>query len=171
MSVPDERCDLICQERGIPSYLHQNGRQVDPDFDSGEFLYRRNRSQEPELMDVLNFKRMSVNRQKYCEGPEDVLWNDEQGGKYPDRAVFALPVAALSLRIAHPDQKNHPYSFSIKPIHKPKQCNYPHTEVTAFRVMANGSEEELADIKPPSVKLRMRQELAEHLELHYRDDS
>ena len=37
--------------------------------------------------------------------------------------------------------------------------------------MANGSEEELADIKPPSVKLRMRTELAEYLELHHRVDS
>ncbi len=168
MSDVGEPCDPVCQERGIPPHLHQAGRAVDPYFEPGELLYRRHKSPEPDLTDVINFKKMSVNRRKYCEGPEDVLWNDQQGGKYPDRAVFALPVAALSLQVNHPDQKNHPYSFRLKPIHKPNQCNYPHTEITAFRVMANGSEEEIADIKPPSVKLQMRTELAEHLELHYR---
>lgn len=167
MSVPEGQCDPVCQERGIPSHLHQAGRPVDPEFDAEERLYRRNRSQEPELTDVINFKRMSVNRQKYCEGPGDVLWNDDEGGKHPDQAIFALPVAALSLRIDHPDPKNHSYSFGLKPVHQPKQCNYAHTEVTAFRIMANGVEEELPDIKPTSVKLRMRQELAEYLEPHH----
>ncbi len=171
MSAPEEHCDPVCRDRGIPTHLHQAGRAVDPEFDSGEFLYRRDISPELELTRVINFKRMSVNRQKYCQNPADVLWNDKEGGRYPDQAVFALPVDALSLRIKHPDQKNHPYSFGLKAIHKPEQCNYPHTEVTAIKVIADGSEEELTDIKPPSVKLRMRTELAEFLELHHRVNS
>lgn len=171
MSAPKEHCDPVCQERGIPPHLHQAGRAVDPEFDARELLYRRHRSQEPELTQLINFKRMSVNRQKYCVDPEDVLWNDDQGGKHPDSFVFALPVEALSLKFDHPDQKNHPYSFCLKPVHKPKKCNYAHSEITAIKVVSDGSEEELADIKPPSVKLRMRTELAEYLELHHRVDS
>lgn len=165
MTDSEEHCDSVCEARGIPSHLHQVGRAIDPEFDDCELLYRRHRSAMPELTDVINFKRMSVNRQKYCEGAEDVLWNDKEGGKHLDQHVFALPVAALSLRFEHPDQKGNPYSFGLKPLHKPEQCNYSHTEITAFKVMVDGSEEELADIKPPSIKLRMRMELSEYLEL------
>jgi len=168
MSASEVHCDPVCHERRIPSHLHQAGRVVDLEFDSGEFLFRRDMSPETEPAKVLNFKRMSVNRQKYCQSPADVLWNGQEGGRYPDRAVFALPVDALSLQIKHPDQKNHPYSFGLKAIHKPLLCNYPHSEVTAIKMTSDGSEEELADIKPTSVKLQMRTELAEYLELVHR---
>lgn len=166
MSDQEGQCDPVCRERGIPSHLHQAGRPVDPDFEAQERLYRRSRSKQVEPASLINFRRMSVNREKYCQTPEDVLWNDDAGGKHPDEAIFALPVAALSLRIPHPE-KDHPYSFGLKPIHQPKQCNFAHTEITAFRIMSDGTEEELPDIKPTSVKLQMRQELVEYLELHH----
>lgn len=163
MSDSEEHCDSECQERGIPPHLHQVERQEDPEFDPSELLYRRAQSPEVEPTAAINFKRMSVNRQKYCESPEDVLWNDKEGGKYPDQAIICLPVAALSQVVEHPEE---PYSFGLKPIHKPEQCNYPHTEVTALKIMEDGSEETLAEIRPKSIKLRMRTELAEYLEVY-----
>jgi len=156
--------DRECDEKGIPPHLHQCGRAADPEFtDPREFLYRRIPSgSEGDLTKAIQFNRMSVNRGKYCKTPDDVLWNDEAGGRHVGYRVIRFPVGALDGAWEHPQQA---IAFVLRPEHKPTRCNYPHTEVVAFERGGEGNLKSLAKIKPPSVKLRIREHLRPFLTL------
>lgn len=80
MSEQNEIPDSECEEKGIPTHLHQVGREPDDTWDEKEILYRRIRKNTPDLTAEIKFDRMSVNRSRYCKGPDDVLWNEREGG-------------------------------------------------------------------------------------------
>ncbi len=152
--------DADCDAKGIPAHLHQMGRAADPHFGSAELLFRRFRQGTPDLTAAISFERMSVNREKYCQSPDDALWNDVQGGRYEGFGVIAMPVGALQVFEKHPGED---YRFSLKPEHTPNRCNYPHTEVVATKVLPDGTEEALPEIKPKSVKLALRKALRDSI--------
>lgn len=152
--------DPECEAKGIPRHFHQLERPVDPVFDGGELLYRRYPAGTPDLTAAISFERMSVNRGKFCESADDALWNDEDGGRYSGCGVFALPVQALDVMEKHPQED---YHFALRPEHRPNRCNYPHSEVVATKVLPNGTEESLGEIKPKSVKLKLREALRDYL--------
>ncbi len=153
-------CDPECEAMGIPRHLHQLERPVDPVFDGEELLYRRYPAGTPDLTAAISFERMSVNRGKYCESADDTLWDDRDGSRYSGCGVFALPVQALDVMEKHPQED---YRFTLRPEHRPNRCNYLHSEVVATKVLPDGTEESLADIKPKSVKLKLRQALRDYL--------
>lgn len=155
--------DADCDAKGIPRHLHRLGRPIDPDFEDTELLYRRILVGIPDLAAAISFERMSVNRGKYCESADDALWNDKEGGRYAGFGVLAIPVRAFNLQEKHPDQQNHPYAFTLRPEHKPESCNYPHSEVVATKVLSDGTEEPLLEIKPKSVKHALRKALRDSI--------
>jgi hypothetical protein len=156
--------DSDCDAKGIPAHLHREERPADPVFDAAEPLYRRFRLGTPDLTAAISFARMSVNRGKYCESPDDVLWNDEEGGRYEGFGVLSLPVKALQRREKLPHEDSH---FTLKPEHDPTRCNYPHTEVVATKVSSAGDEEELPEIRPKSVKLALRKALRDAISVAF----
>lgn len=163
MHPSDSECDNI----GIPPHLHRSGREIDDSFEEdNELLYRRISAKDEmtDLTTVINFRRMSVNRAKYCENPRDVLWNDEEGGTHDGFGVVSFPVGALKDSWEHPDPK-HSYAFTLKPTHAPTRCNYSHSEIVAYKINENGSIEILSDIKPSSIKLRIREHIRRFLKL------
>lgn len=158
-------CDEECSSKGIPDYLHQLEREIDPDFSDDELLFRRFRFSNADLTSAIKFNEMSVNRQKHGSGPDDVLWNDEEGGRHDGYGVVQFPVAALKGEWRHPDERSVPVTYNLKPLHVPRKCNYPHSEVTAFEFNRETQIAQPAkDIKPTSVKMRIR----EHLQAHVR---
>ncbi len=155
--------DPDCESKGIPLHLHRCARSPDQDFKGDELLYRRTPNTHGDLTAAIKFNRMSVNREKYCEEPSDTLWNEKEGGTHDGFGVISLPVGALSRSWPHKALKN--VSFSLRPEHTPDPCNYPHTEVVANREEADGSLTPLANIKPPSTKLAIREDLARFLKV------
>jgi hypothetical protein len=88
--------DDACTAKGIPNHLHTGGRAVDVDFDGMELAYIRFPMEERKLTSVLNFRHRSFNRSKYSsQGPDDLLWNSEEGGRYEGLGVAALSIAAI----------------------------------------------------------------------------
>jgi hypothetical protein len=149
--------DPQCEAKGIPRHLHCLNRSAEPFFETTELLYRRFSSEViDDLTAAISFERMSVNRQKFCHSPDDVLWNDKEGGQYAGCGVLAIPVAALDIRISHAHED---YSFTLRPEHCPEPCNYPHSEVIATKVLPDGTEVPLREIRPKSVKLAIRKAL------------
>ncbi len=161
-----QSCDEECSSKGIPDHLHQVERGVDPDFPDDEFLFRRFRLSAPDLTSVIKFNEMSVNRARYGQSPDDVLWNDESGGRHEGCGVVQFPVAALNGEWRHPEEQKVPITYSLKPLHKPQRCNYPHSEVTAFEFNRDTKVTQAAkDIKPTSVKMRIRENLQAHVKI------
>jgi hypothetical protein len=155
-------CDPTCEAKGIPRHLHQLDRPVDSNFDAKELLYRRFPTDCEDLTAAISFERMSVNRGKYCLSPDDALWNDKEGGRYSGVKVMAFTVQALLLLEKHPQEN---YQFSLRPEHKPESCNYSHSEVVATKVLPDGAEESLEEIRPKSVKLALRQALRDAISI------
>jgi hypothetical protein len=142
------------------------GRGVDQDFPDDELLFRRFRFSNADLTSAIKFNEMSVNREKHGRGPDDVLWNDEEGGRYEGYGVVQFPVSALNNEWRHPDERKVPITYRLTPLHKPRQCNYPHSEVTAYESNRETQTTQLAkDIKPTSVKMRIREHLQSHVRI------
>ena len=161
-----DHCDEVCSSKGIPEHLHQLGREVDPDFPDEELLFRRFRFSNADLTSAIKFNEMSVNRAKYGLSPDDVLWNDDAGGKYDGYGVVQFPVAALNGEWRHPDERKVPITYRLTPLHKPRQCNYPHSEVTAIEFNRESQTAQSAkDIKPTSVKMKIREHLQAHVKI------
>lgn len=155
-----EPCDEECSSKGIPGHLHQLAQLVDSGFLSEELLYCRFKFYEADLTAVIKFNRMSVNRGKFCKSPDDVLWNDKIGGRYENVGVVQFPVSALQGSWAHPNDKQFPVTYSLEPEHKPERCNYPHSEVVTMELnRETGTSTSVSKIKPPSVKLEIREHL------------
>jgi hypothetical protein len=103
---------------------------------------------------------MSVNRQKHGRNANDALWNCKDGGRYENCGVMQIAVAAFDQKWQHTTLAN--VSFFMRPVHKPTRCNYPHCEVVVFKE-EDGKATPQTAIKPLSVKLKIRQDLGEHL--------
>lgn len=155
--------DPDCEAKGIPVHLHQCARSPDQNFEEDELLYRRTPNTHGDLTAAIKFNRMSVNRGKYCEEPNDTLWNEKEGGTHDGFGVISFPVGALSGSWPHKELEN--VLFSLLPEHTPDRCNYPHTEIIANRKEVDGSVIPLANIKPSSTKLAIREALARFLKV------
>jgi hypothetical protein len=146
--------DPECAAKGIPEHLHQCGRSANQQFDAGELLYRRVRLPCQELTAAISFDRKSssVNRSKYCHSSDDVLWNDEHGGRHEGYDVLQFPADAFEGKKWQTEDNRQ--SFTIEVFHDPKKCNYPHSD---FRFIRNGQETD--KVKPGSIKMQIREHL------------
>lgn len=149
------KCDPICAERGIPSHLHTGERQPNQAFEENELLYIRFRVETRKLKSVIGFRHQSASRSVLCEGgPDDTLFNCEEGGRYENWGVAQVPVwKVLSIKEMLEER-----SFSLHAIHKPTQCNYAHAEIVAHE-----GDAEVGDIGPKSVKKKIREALHESI--------
>lgn len=142
---------------GIPHHLHQLGRPEDPDFDREERLWRRFRFAEADLTAAIKFDRMSVNREKHGNGPDDALWNCDEGGRFREYGVIEFRTQDLAGPWC-----NHKTGriFELYPEHVPERCNYPHSEVAMFESDREGAQRRaVCRIKPSSVKMSIREHL------------
>lgn len=143
--------DPICDARGIPAHLHCLGRASEP-LDPGERVYRffrLNIDEDLSLAISFNYRRSSVNRAKYSHSPADVLWDDERGGQRPGHGVVSFPGDVFDGLTWSPDQGEGVYRLAIQ--HEPRQCNHAHCSIIAFK-----GDEKVEEIKPTSVKLKIR---------------
>lgn len=93
-------------------------------------------------------------RQKYSLGPEDALYDGENGKHCLNFPVVQFPVSAVqSLQTEHPNTHT-VFTFSVR--HVPSDCIYPHSEIHTFE-----DGQLIPEIKPPSVKLWLRKQLSE----------
>lgn len=112
----------------LPAGMRRHGRPVDPAFDAAEELYLRVRSEHVDndlvLHAAIRLPVQSVNRQKYCDAPEWVL--------YP--TYFGSGIAAFYRRDV-PETLQSPgdvlYRFAVE--HVPEEENYAHSEVRAYK--------------------------------------
>jgi hypothetical protein len=160
--MPSPTSDPECLEKGIPEHLHQLDEEPDNEFDAAELLFRRFTFGMETLKQIIVFKRMSVNRANHGRGPDDALWNCEEGGRHNDCGVAQFAVGALDQKWEHPTEAN--ISYSLRPEHVPLKCNYPHAEVVVYKE-ENGTATAQNEIKPTSVKTRIREELGKLLKV------
>jgi hypothetical protein len=150
--------DQHCANLGIPEHLHQEGRDATPIADS-EILYRRfNLHTEGDISACIKFGDMSVNRGSLSSA-DDVLINSETGANYQDHGVIEFPVEALRGSWTAQDQKPS-INYSLAAKHVPLRCNFAHAEVEVFK-----DGKKTAQLKPPTVKLKMRQQLQQFVKV------
>jgi hypothetical protein len=135
----------------IPPQLLRNGRSEDQSFLATEELYRRCRDwplNEQKSGIAFQFPDISVNRQKYCEDPCWTLLPNHE----PLR-VIAFKVGDIPSKLT---AEHNSQVFEFRPVHKPEDENYSHSEVTTF---VDG---ERFDGDPPkALRKKFRQLLAE----------
>lgn len=159
--MTESTCDESCREKGIPDHLHALARENDQEFQGDEILYRRYKLSSPDLTAAISFNRMSVNRGKYSQSWDDVLWDDDNGGRHDGYGVIEVKVADFEGSWDHPNQEEFPVGYSFIIQHKLKKCNYPHSEVVVVQSdKESGIDEEVTEIKPTSIKLKIRQYLS-----------
>jgi hypothetical protein len=156
--------DPKCSSLGIPARLHQLSKSPVEDFDASELLFGRYNPEE--IVDVglaaaaISFQNdgMSVNRGRFCNSPEDVLYNVTEGGKhYGHRYLIFSTGSLLGFLWRHPDV---PQDYSLKVVHDPEQCMYPHSLVKLLcERVAKGVKErqEVEGIKSPRRKLELKE--------------
>ena len=88
--------ELECDVPAVPSHLHRRSRPVDENFEDGEKLFRRHQLPERRIKAIITFDGMSVNRSKYCKGPEDALVNVETGDLYSGYGVVSFAVSDVA---------------------------------------------------------------------------
>lgn len=149
----------------IPDRLRVSGRQPDPIFDAGEFLYVRCKDDQVDGLQLkpaaIKFPNWSTNRSKYSE-PEDVLLPS-----FSDWRVAKFKVGHIPKSLQEGQSK----VFSFRPVHDPVHAplnpedppeNYAHTEVRAFK--DGGVFNEKMDV-PTTIKKSFRTKLSEHTEV------
>jgi hypothetical protein len=122
----------------LPDYMLREQREVDPEFEPDEQLYRRVPhaywdDDEVEL-DAIEFPDMSVQRGKYGP-PESARWDR---GKYVNWGVIGFEVQDIPAEIPFQGM----VIYKMRPVHVPLKKNYPHSEVQIFESKCNdpGSE-------------------------------
>jgi len=160
----------LCTQLGIPERLHKNGRDIDAAFLEDELIYRRFKvegSQEDWnannqiSVKIFPVSNDSCNRSKYCESPEDVLFNtrpSDEGKHYLDWGIIALEVTRLNDFEFSFYQNSNRKIFLIKVEHVPSECMYPHSEI---RVYENDSL--VVQDKPKSTKSAIRKFLMDRI--------
>lgn len=153
----------LCTQLGIPERLHRNGRAIDTEFLEDELVYRRFKvegtkedwhSNNQVSVKVFPISNDSCNRSKYCESPEDVLFNtrpSDEGKHYLDWGILSLEVSKLNDFNFSFQQNSIQKLFFIKVEHIPSECMYPHSEI---RVYENGVL--IIQDKPKSIKSAIR---------------
>jgi len=157
-----------CAQKGIPEHLHQDNRDEDPDFDDAELLYRRFLSKvdsRDELIAALSTRSMSVNRDRYSEEPEDVLYNinaNHPDDHFFDCGILEFDVESVeTINVEHPQLDNRSYSFRV--LHRPSQCMYPHSVVKVVETI-DGDDNIVDDISSGMVKLDLKDQICEHID-------
>jgi hypothetical protein len=142
---------MPCTISDIPEQLHRNGRPVVPDFERDEFIYRRFiNSNEAE---IFKLQDTSVNRSKFSQSPSDVLFNIKDGRRYFNQGIVQLKVSDVErIECSHPTLPNQ--RFTLKLIHDPEECMYPHSIIGVY---LNG--QKIEKIKPNQVKTAIRDSL------------
>jgi hypothetical protein len=75
-------------------------------------------------------KGMSCYRDSFCKNFEDALFNEKNGNHYYNWGVLSLPVSNLdSQSYLHPETR---ITYTVKVLHMPTECLYPHSEVHVF---------------------------------------
>ena len=151
--------DEACLEKGIPEHLHQCKRESVPFFDANELLFRRITLPCEDFTARVSFNRKnsSVNRDKFSS-PDDARWDVEKGVYHKESGVISFPADAFKNREWHTDEKT-PVRFRLNVFHDPMRCNYSHTDFHFVR-----DEQEVQEIKPKSVKMKIREFLAPLIE-------
>jgi hypothetical protein len=152
--------DSACQKLGIPVHLHQSGRVADQSCDADETLYRRVADDVPLVVGerpplaAFTTRKMSQNRARYCHSPEDVLYNIKAPVHFFSWGIVGFLVKNVEvLKLKHPHDTAKEYTLKV--IHKPEKCMFPHSEVEVFE---NGRR--LDEIKPPSIKTLIKDEIS-----------
>jgi hypothetical protein len=136
--------DSECLNLEIPPRLHTDGRTPDPDFPVTEEIYRHCPSNKgiENANEILKFDPgLSLNRQKYCESPCDVLFDPEHGKHKQGRNILCFTFEALQGHVfSNAKQPDKPITLRIR--HTPHRCMYPHTDIF---ILLNG--EEVQDVE------------------------
>jgi hypothetical protein len=125
----DPECEKLC----IPERLHRVGRPVVREFEDTELLFRRydpDQITDLGLADAaITFRNdgMSVNRSKFSDFPEDVLYKTTESGRHDGHKYLTFRLVRLTeFSWEHPVSKQ---KYSVEIEHDPKRCMYPHTLV------------------------------------------
>lgn len=139
-----------------PDRMYRHDRPVDPEFLPSELLYYRIAvtgpvGSCPDGVDI-RLPEDSVNRGKYSE-PTDVLFPD-----YFHLGVAEFPVSKIPAPRSFTDQQGNSRGYELKVEHDPKEDNYAHSELRAFRERSRVTH---TGKIPVTVKSEFRQLVAE----------
>lgn len=167
--------ESFCDSIRIPARLHKNGRDVDQTFlpeeninrwfppfnkDNESYILTNPETQEKIVSaSVFRTDRMSCVREKHTEELNDALYNILSQDHYFNYGIVQLKVKDIeSITFDHPVTKNTKYTLKV--VHRPEDCLYPHVEIFTFE---NG--EAKSDIKPSSIKTKVKQEYAKRCKI------
>jgi hypothetical protein len=121
----------------------------DPNFDPNENLYRRYKNEHipngQPIAVIIKFPNCSVNRGRYSN-PDDVI--QYQSPRYLRWGVMAFQVENVPAQL--PSSTSPTHTFIVE--HTPREDNFSHSEIRAFRV---GNFESLEDL-PKLIKKEFR---------------
>lgn len=142
-----------CPITYIPERLHSKDKPALPEFELGEFLYRRCKLESlEEPFDAIKLYDLSVNRQGNKDCPlsseEDVLYNlqpDNGRGEKLDEKVITLEIKELTDNKTYEKTIQHQgldgngksiiHTCFLQLLHDKLPCNYSHS---IFRITFNG---------------------------------
>jgi hypothetical protein len=131
-----------CQTTYIPKHLHQNNKQVIPDFQDSETLFwRRGKNTKASPYSEVSLFDISCNRSGIAPNiisyQEDVLWNIEPNAtnqRYVSEIITLIirrifPQNPPSKPIIHPSDADNPNPRTVvmSLVHAPLPCNYAHS--------------------------------------------
>lgn len=120
-------------------------------------LYRRHRLIDRKIKTVITFKQMSVNRQKYCQSPHDVLINSKEGGHHQGFGVVSFSVADVqSLKWTDQSENAAQSSALVRHDIQAEPCNYSHSLVCGC---VDGKELLPGEELPKTVRKELRRQL------------
>ena len=141
----------------IPPQLLRHGRPDDQEFLATEELYRRCANwplNEHRSGIAFPFPDFSVNRQKYCENPYWTLLPDHHNLRVISFLVGDIPAELIA--------EHNMQVFNFRPVHRPEDDNYSHSEISTF---LDG--EQITNEPPRALRKKFRQLLAERCKLAY----
>ena len=144
--------DQACLALEIPERLHRDNKELDPQFEESELLYRRIAKgyMREDLRAGFSLDQgESVNRQKYSKYPADVLFNIVNGQHRIGHAILAFEVSQVQQQIPR-TENNEEIIYSFRVTHRPERCMYPHCEIEVRR------EGQLVTNAPPFVRKQLR---------------
>lgn len=136
-----KNCSDIC----IPLDLHQNIRLIDLNFTENEKLYRRFDVPLPKdiwLDDkqksarVFKFEDDSYNREKYSKASSDVLLNinaNDCSQHFYKWGILSIKISDINGISFNVESNGKKCQITFEPIHDPKPCMYPHTELHSLK--------------------------------------
>lgn len=170
MSTETDACPY--EDDRIPVRLHRRGRAINNTFTDDEWIYCRCRPAGYKdqtdgapypIIDSegliheqhIRTQSQSVTRGRYCDGPEDALYDGTSGAFLVEEGVFGFQYGHVNGQTkAHEQLNSRSYKICVE--HDPTPCIYPHSEVRVYQYdeKDNTVEETLPDrIKPASIKL------------------